>query len=91
MSWEDIEKQDESKNFSNDELDKFCTLCHQVFCIDPSGKEVLQILSDHLNSPVCPPDKSSSYGYFREGQNNIIRQIKNAINYHKEKIRRDNV
>jgi hypothetical protein len=90
MSWEDIEKEEQPKEASQEQVDRFCLLCNEVFCMNEQGKELLNILSNHLNTPVCPPDKESSYGYFREGQNNIIRQLVNAISYHQNKVRASN-
>lgn len=56
----------------------------------PSGKKVLEWLSLHtLDSPTWWPGKPTDYGYFREGQNSLIRQIKakiqNAKDYQEKK------
>jgi hypothetical protein len=83
MSWQDIEKTDsEDQSKAQDAIRRFCSLCYQLFEQNPLGKEFMKMLDDQYHSPVCPPDKESSWGYFREGQNNLIRQIKNAILVH---------
>lgn len=44
------------------------------------GKEVLEYLTKYfLEQPVANPDANSSWAYFREGQNDIIRRIKSLI------------
>lgn len=46
----------------------------------PSGKKVLEWLTLHtLESPTWWPGKPPDYGYFREGQNSLMRQIKDKI------------
>lgn len=46
----------------------------------PSGKKVLEWLTEHtLESPTWWPGKPPDYGYFREGQNSLMRQIKDKI------------
>lgn len=84
MSWEDIDKEGVEEKPTEDQLKKFSRLCHNVFELTPDGKELMCTLNSHLDTPVCPPDKEAAYGFFREGQNNIIRQIKNAIAYQKQ-------
>ncbi len=90
MSWDDIDKVEEPKKQQEEQITKFCSLCYQVFKEYPTGRELMDILNLHLDTAVCPPDKEASYGYFREGQNNIIRQMKNAIHYHENKMRASN-
>ena len=50
----------------------------------PAGKEVLQWLISHtLDTPTWWPDadinKATANGFFREGQNSLIRQVKAKI------------
>lgn len=46
----------------------------------PSGKKVLEWLVTHtLDSPTWWPGRPPDYGYFREGQNSLMRQIKDKI------------
>ena len=52
-------------------------LIKKVFYHDADGKELLKLLIDKfLLFSVCPPDKPISYGYFREGQNQLLLNIK---------------
>lgn len=45
-----------------------------------TGKEVLDILKAWtLTRPVSPPGCQAGYSYFREGQNDIVRSILEAI------------
>lgn len=46
----------------------------------PSGKKVLEWLTLHtLDTPTWWPGKPTDYGFFREGQNGLVRQIKSKI------------
>lgn len=86
MGWSEFENEEkESKNMNAEAVDKFCSICFQLFDANPLGEEFIGILDRQLNAPVCSPDKTASWGYFREGQNSIIRQIKNGILFHKIK------
>lgn len=87
MGWSEFENEEkESKNMNTEAVDKFCSVCYQLFDTNPLGKEFMALMNHQLGTPVCPPDKESSWGYFREGQNSIIRQIKNGILFHKNKV-----
>lgn len=64
-------------------------LFHKTFSTD-SGKKVLEWLILHtLESPTWWPSQPKEFGYFREGQNSLIRQIKDKIekakNYQEKK------
>ena len=55
----------------------------------PSGKEVLQWLISHtLDTPTWWPnadyDKAVANGFFREGQNSLVRQVKAKIQQAKD-------
>jgi hypothetical protein len=44
------------------------------------GKQVLEHLENrYIKSPVCIPGSLEGQGYYREGQNSVIRAFKNAI------------
>ena len=46
----------------------------------PNGKKVMDWLQLHvLDAPTWWPSQPSEYGYFREGQNSLVRQIKDKI------------
>ena len=47
---------------------------------NPQGKELLKFLYNaFVIRPVADPNENSNYAYFREGENNIIRKLKVAI------------
>ncbi len=51
----------------------------------PSGKKVLEWLTANtLDSPTWWPAQSKKFGYFREGQNSLMRQIKAKIQQAKD-------
>lgn len=46
----------------------------------PHGKKVLEWITLHtLDSPTWWPAQKPEFGYFREGQNSLVRQIKDKI------------
>jgi len=46
----------------------------------PTGKRVLEYLTErYIKSPVCMPGREEGQGYYREGQNSVIRMFHNAI------------
>lgn len=55
------------------EMDK--RLKEQVIAVflNPHGEQLLDTLEDlYVRQQVCPPGCAKGFGYFREGQNNII-------------------
>lgn len=46
----------------------------------PAGKKVLEWLKLHtLEAPTWWPSQSEKFGYFREGQNSLVRQLEKKI------------
>ena len=46
----------------------------------PDGKKVLSYWEErYIKAPVCVPTQPAEQGYYREGQNSVIRTIQNAI------------
>ena len=46
----------------------------------PDGEKVLNHWEErYIKAPVCIPTPSAEQGYYREGQNSVIRTIQNAI------------
>ena len=46
----------------------------------PDGKKVLNHWEErYIKAPVCIPTQPAEQGYYREGQNSVIRTIQNAI------------
>lgn len=70
------------------ENNKLSELCYAALN-NPEGKELLKFLYvAFIRKPVADPSKNSNYAYFREGENNIIRKLKVAIDCECEKITR---
>jgi hypothetical protein len=84
MSWTDIDNDEIPEDVTESQVKGFSSLCYHVFEGNENGQKLLSLLNVHFETPVCPPDKDPSYGFFREGQNNIIRQIKKGIEFHKK-------
>ena len=59
--------------------ERIAKLIHRVFTTD-DGRELLEHFSKQLlMKPVMPPGGPEGMGYFREGQNDLIRQILQQI------------
>ena len=51
-------------------------LLHRVFRQTEEGQRVLELFErQFLMKPVSPPGSSEGFNYFREGQNDVVRQI----------------
>ncbi len=62
-------------------LHEECVLFAQCFGTE-AGRKVLQILTDSIDKqPTWSPHLEPKFGYFREGQNDILRNIKTRINF----------
>ena len=68
---------EEQKAALNDE----CMLYGQCFGT-AAGIKILEIIKEELDSqPTWNPSLDPKYGYYREGQNDVIRHIINRIKY----------
>jgi len=54
------------------DLDK---LYHKVFSTEDGKKLLLHLKKTYLDAPTWTPGYENSFGYFRDGQNTIIREI----------------
>lgn len=62
-----------------DKQKDFDALIAKVFKSE-DGKKVLEFLEErYVKSPVCVPGQPESQGYYREGQNSMVRMFKSAI------------
>ena len=87
MSWEDIDKPFEEKPQPQKTIE-LISLTNAIFNLNEEGKRWLKLMEDlYFPMPVCPLDKPVTYGYFREGQNQILRDINEYINMYKESIK----
>ncbi|WP_296635861.1 hypothetical protein [Polaribacter sp.] len=76
MSWDSLKEEPEINNqaLSDDDL-----LVAKVF-VTKDGHDLLKLLKTRtLDQPTFVPGEEPSYGYFREGQNSIIREILHKI------------
>lgn len=72
MSWDSLNDAPEinEQSISDDDL-----LVAKVF-VTKDGHELIELLKSRtLDQPTFVPGEDASYGYFREGQNSIIREI----------------
>lgn len=65
-------------------LVKECALFARCFNTE-SGRKVLEILKKKVDAQTWDPNKGSEWGYYHEGQNDVLRYIINRVNYIKEK------
>lgn len=87
MSWDpygDIGQQareaTERSQQGEDEVNK---LCHRVFSTEDGKKLLAYFIGHTLDKPVCMHQygaiQGAAYGFHREGQNSIIREIQTRI------------
>ena len=69
--------------------DRFVKLCTHIFN-SPPGKELMEYLDDMLMASVAAPSLNSNYAYWREGQNDLIRRLKNPEEYNSTNPRGEN-
>lgn len=60
--------------------EKFKSLVLATFKTE-SGKKLLDLLVQYylIDNAVAPHHQTSSYGYYREGENNVVRMFNNVI------------
>lgn len=74
--WEGLDAQFGYQKQAATQLDKEYLNCFGT----ETGKKVLQDLENKiLNQPSWIPGSNEHYGYFREGQNSVIRDIQNKM------------
>ena len=82
MSWDDIEPDvtiPEDRN--RDDLD---ILIARTFSTENGQKVLAWLRETYLENPSWQPGAESSFGFFREGQNSVIRDIEKRIKRIKE-------
>lgn len=82
MSWDEIEP-DVSipEDRKRDDLD---ILIARTFSTENGQKVLAWLRETYLENPSWQPGAESSYGYYREGQNAVIRDIEKRIKRIKE-------
>jgi hypothetical protein len=67
---------------------ELCKLIYTVFEVNQDGKMVLEELKkEYLDKSFCPPGCAKGYGYYREGQAQVIWKLIEAIETHKQHCR----
>lgn len=61
-------------------LGKECALYGQCFNT-AAGKQVLELLKDKLEGQTWNPNMGPNYGYYNEGQNDVLKYIINRVKY----------
>jgi hypothetical protein len=74
------------------EQEKYLHLCHAVFKQNEKGAEWLEFMKKCLveKLPTADPSKDPSHGFYREGQNSLIRAIIHNIGLYEEEIVKNN-
>lgn len=64
---------------------EFGRICNKYIYEDSDGPKFYEMLCEYmLSKPVCVVGQSSDYGFFREGQNDVVRILKNAADEYRE-------
>ena len=72
-----------AKRIEQNYLKIFSELCYEVFHKNKQGAQLLALLENkHFRSPVANPAKESSWAFFHEGQNEMIRSFTMGIHTH---------
>ncbi len=73
--WEDLESVAADIRDISTKTDDLNKLCLRVFG-DEDGQKLMQWLDEaYLNQPVAVPGSDPSFGFYREGQNSVIRDL----------------
>ena len=79
MSWEDLEPVENDirpVDQSNEDLNR---LCLRVLGDEDGTKLMEWLRTTLLEQPVAVPGSDSSYAFFREGQNSVVRALEARI------------
>jgi hypothetical protein len=78
--YSNLEKQSqENKEKVNETSRTLNNLFYRVFTTEDGAKVLDYFVKHTLNQPSLIPGMQDNVGWWREGQNNIIREIKNRI------------
>jgi hypothetical protein len=95
MAWRGIVREDflefETPKVSQGDLDvlHFNKLIYEVFELNERGASLLKMLKEQfIDVPVCTPGSVEGMGFYREGQNSVIRYFFDAIKNHKDEAGR---
>ena len=85
-SWLGIDRlhnqQKEKQEKQLEAVGKECAIYAECFNT-AAGKKVLEMIRRDLDEETWNPALGPNFGYYREGQNDILRNINNRVNYAK--------
>lgn len=82
MSWDELEPTTNMpEDHKRDDLD---ILIARTFSTEQGQKVLTWLRQAYLENPSWQPGAESSFGYYREGQNSVIRDIEKRIKRIKE-------
>jgi hypothetical protein len=81
MSWDELALTDEQEIDSKDFVDpqELNRLYFRVFNTEDGQKVLKHLRAITIEQPSFIPGESASYGYCREGQNSIVREIEKRV------------
>ncbi len=81
MSWDELTLTDEQEIDSKDFVDpqELNRLYFRVFNTEDGQKVLKHLRAITIEQPSFIPGESASYGYCREGQNSIVREIEKRV------------
>ena len=81
MSWDELALTDEQEIDSKDFVDpqELNRLYFRVFNTEDGQKVLKHLRAITIEQPSFIPGESASYGYCREGQNSIVREIEERV------------
>jgi|TARA_S200002703_G_scaffold96268_1_gene83192 hypothetical protein len=81
MSWDELALTDEQEIDSKDFVDpqELNRLYFRVFNTEDGQKVLKHLRAITIEQPSFIPGESPSYGYCREGQNSIVREIEKRV------------
>ncbi len=83
--WEGLESQKIDIRDEMQRREDLNKLCHRVLASNEDGKKLMEWLRNiTIEQPAAVPGSDSSFAYFREGQNSIVRDLENRIKLAKE-------
>ena len=78
--WDGLDSNVAQCRISDDDIQRRLDIVYRKCFQTQEGKEVLEHLKQiTLDQPCWVPGADSSYGYAREGQNSIVREIQQRI------------
>tara|TARA_R110000787_G_scaffold167621_5_gene280568 strand:+ start:2645 stop:2905 length:261 start_codon:yes stop_codon:yes gene_type:complete len=81
MSWDELSLTEEQEIDSKDFVDpqELNRLYFRVFNTEDGQKVLKHLRAITIEQPSFIPGESASYGYCREGQNSIVREIEKRV------------